>query len=256
MAPTVADRIGRAAHLLLAAGAPADAEEIFRQALALRPQAADLHLGLSLSLAGQGLAAEALAAAAEGHAVAPGHTDLASHYGHLLHAAGQAHSVEAEAVFRSVLARAPMAGRALHGLSMVLAARDALAEATALANRAVVRLPAQAEVPLWRARLNLRGGNAPQAERQFRALTRIAPDRAEAPLGWADAPIARERRDEAIAVLRRALETWPGDVALAERLRQITPPAPAATPRPGFIGRLRGLVSRARRGTGPRRPGS
>lgn len=244
LSPGVVQRVARAAHLLLAAGAAADAEASFRRAMELRAPTADLHLGLSLSLAAQGRAEEALAAAAHGHAALPEDIDLGSHYGHLLNGAGHDRRAEAEAVFRAVLARDPRAGQALFGLSTVLAARGAPAEAAVMAQRAAARLPGQPEVQEWHARAVLRAGRAAQAERMFRRLVQAEQARPGAFLGWADALVALDRRGEAIAALRRGLATVPGDPALARRLREVT--SPATRLRAGIVNRLRGLFSRGR----------
>jgi len=245
LSPRAYQRVGRAAHLLLAAGAAADAEATFRRAIDLRPQAADLHLGLSLSLVVQGRAPEALAAAARGHEAAPEDIDLGSHYGHLLNAAGPERRAEAEAVFRAVLARDARAGQALFGLSTVLAARGAMAEAVVMAHRAAARLPGHAEVQEWHARAVLSAGRAAQAERMFRRLLHADPTRAEGHLGWADALLALDRRGEAIAALRHGLSVLPGEAALAQRLRDLT--APPIRLRAGIVDRLRGIFTRGSR---------
>lgn len=243
LSPTSWQRVGRAAHLLLAAGAARDAEATFRRAIDLRPQAADLHLGLSLSLAAQGRAAEALAAAATGHAAAPEDAPLAAHYGHLLNAQGADRRAEAEAVFRGVLARDPRDGQALHGLSSIEAARGRMKEALALAQRAAARLPGQPDVAEWRALLLLRVGEPGRADAMFRRLLVAEPGRAGALLGRAEALVALGRREEAIAVLQAGLAKRPDDAALLARLRQLN--APAAQRRGnGILARLRGLLGR------------
>ena len=244
LSPRAVQRVGRAAHLLLAAGAAAEAEATFRRAIDLRPQTADLHLGLSLSLVVQGRAEEALVAAAQGHAAVPEDIDLASHYGHLLNATVPARQPEAEAVFRAVLAQDPRAGQALFGLSTVLAARGAVAEAAVMAHRAAARLPGHADAQEWHARMLLRAGKAAQAERMFRRLLHADPGRPGAHLGWADALLTLDRRGDAIAALRRGLVTLPGDAALTARLRELT--APAIRVRTGIVDRLRGLFIRGR----------
>ena len=253
LSPGAGHRIGRAAHLLLAAGAAADAEATFRQAIDLRPQAADLHLGLSLSLVAQGRAPEALAAAATGHEAVPEDIDLASHYGHLLNAAGPDRQADAEAVFRGVLARDALAGQALFGLSTVLAARGALAEATTLGEPRRGAPAGPCPGAGLAGALLLRGGQAARAERMFRRLLHTEPGLAQAHVGWADALVALDRRGEAIAALRHGLAQLPGDPALADRLRDLT--APRARARAGILGRLRGLFARGR-GLAGRRPGA
>jgi tetratricopeptide (TPR) repeat protein len=235
--------LGRAAHLLLAAGAAAEAEAAFRRALELRPEGADLHLGLSLALVAQDRPAEATAAAAQGHAAVPLDDDLAAHYGHMLNAAGPDRQAEAEAVFRTVLARDPRHGPALHGLGAVLEARGALAPALQMATAAAGRMPARTDVALWRAGLLLRSGDAPRAERLFRRLVRATPGQPGAHLGLAQALAALERRAEAQAVLRRAIALHPSDGGLAALLDRLRAPVP----RQGLVARLRGLFGRAAR---------
>ncbi len=233
---------GRAAHLLLAAGVAAEAEAAFRRALEQRPAAPDLHLGLSLAIAAQDRAAEALAAAAAGHAAVPGDDDLAAHYGHLLNAAGRDRRPEAEAVFRTVLARAPRHAAALHGLGAVLEARGALAEALPLAHRAAAGLPGRSDVQLWRARIVLRHGDAAWAERLFRRQLRATPRDAVAHRGLAEALAAQDRTAEAIAVLDRAIARHPQDRALAALRQRLAAPAPATAQ--GMGARMRRWLAR------------
>jgi tetratricopeptide (TPR) repeat protein len=247
--PRSAQRLGRAAHLLLAAGAAAEAEATFHQALALRPETGDLHLGLSLALGAQGRAAEALAAAAAGHAAVPQDTDLGAHYGHLLNAAGPVRAAEAEAVFRAVLARDPRMGQALFGLASVLAVRGVHKSALFFATRAAQRMPARSDVRLLQARLCLATDDATRAERLFRRVLRDMPGSAEAQLGLADALVALDRRGEALALLRRAATERPEDGAVADALRRLTMPPRAPT---GIVGRLRRLLARGRTLTAPR----
>lgn len=249
MEPPSAQRLGRAAHLMLATGAAPEAEATFHQALALRPEAADLHLGLSLALASQGRAADALAAAAAGHTALPQDTDLGAHYGHLLNAAGPARQADAEAVFRAVLARDPRMGQALFGLASVLAARADHVPALLFATRAAQRLPGRGDVRLLQARLCLATGDAARAERRFRRILRDMPGSAEAQVGLADALVALDRRGEALALLRRAATDRPGDGALGDALRRLAAPARART---GIMGRLRRLLTRGRTLTAPR----
>lgn len=238
--------LGQAAHLVLAAGDPVEAEAAFRAALARRPEAGDLHAGLSLALAGQGRAQAALEAARDGHAALPDHTDLATHYAHLLRGRGRADRSEAERIFRAVLAREPGAGLAHFGLSLLLQARGATAEALQQAEHAVARLPGHAEALDWLAGLVLRGGDAARAERLYRRLQRQAPGRPEGYLGLAAALQAQARRAEAIGALRRGLAAVPGDRGLAVRLAEATRP-------PGGVARLVARLIRAFCGAAPGR---
>ncbi len=253
LSPGAGHRIGRAAHLLLAAGAAADAEATFRQALDLRPQAADLHLGLSLSLVAQGRAPEALAAAATGHAAVPEDIDLASHYGHLLNAAGPDRQADAEAVFRGVLARDALAGQALFGLSTVLAARGARPRPRAgEPRRGAPAGPCPGAGLAGATAAARRAGGA--GERMFRRLLHTEPGLSQRCRLGGRAGGARPAR-RAIAALRHGLAQLPGDPALAERLRaDLT--APRARARAGILGRRRrGLFARGRALAG-RRPGA
>lgn len=241
--PASPDRLGRAAHLLLASGAAAEAEATFRRALELRPGAADQHLGLSLALVAQGRGADALAAAAEGHAACPQDSELAAHYGHLLNAAGPAQQAQAEAVFRAVLARDPGMGQALFGLAHVLGARGQYRQALGYATRAAQRMPQRQDVRVLQAGLCLKTGDAARAERLFRLVLRAMPGATEAQVGLAEAMVLLDRRAEALASLRRAAAERPEDAAVADALRRLSAPP---RPRGGIVSRLRGLL-------GPRR---
>lgn len=242
--PAAAVAVGRAAHMLLAAAAPAEAEAAFRHARRLGA-ATDLEIGLSLALAAQGRTAEALEVARTAHAARPADVDLASHYGHLLIAAGRAHRQDAERVFRAVLARQAGCGMALHGLAVVLADRGDKVQAKAMAQRAVTRLPGHADSLALLGRLVLADGEAARAERLFRRLQRGFPGRADAWLGLADALDAQGRRMDAIGALRRGLALMPGEATIAQRLRALTrPPGLRARVKAG----LRSLLGRVRPG--------
>lgn len=238
--PEVAGAIGQSAHLLLAAGEGVEAEAAFRRALALQPDGADLHVGLSLALSAQGRQAEATAAARESHAALPEEPEIATHYAHLLVGGGAEAQAEAERLFRAVLARQPAHGLALYGLSLVLAARRRPAEALQVARQASARLPGHAESLAWLARLVMEAGDASAAERLYRRLQRLGPARPEAYAGLAAALRAQGRRTEAIGALRRGLTAVPGDAALAAQLRE-------DLRRRGLVGRVRGLVARVLR---------
>ncbi len=219
--------VARAAHLQLAAGAAAEAEAAFRRAIALQADRADVHFGLSLALSNQGRHAEALAAARAGHAAHPGDIDLATHFGHLLNAGTPADRAEAETVFRAVLAGHPGTGRALFGLSSVLAWRGDLQRALPLAERAVLRMPGNAEALAWLARLVLDTGNPDRAERMFRRVLRMVPPRADGFLGLADAMHATGRTAEAITILGRGIAKFPDEPSLPARRAELAAPPPA-----------------------------
>lgn len=212
--PQAPGPVARAAHLRLAAGAAEEAEAAFRRALALKPDGADLHLGLSLSLSTQGRAAEALEAARAGLATAPDDVELATHLGHLLNAGTPAEREEAEGVFRAALARHPASGRALLGLSSVLARQGKREKALSLAHRAASRLPGDLDALAWLARLLLANGKADRAERLFRRVLRRAPRRPEGYLGLAEAMRATGRRAEALAMIDSGLARLPDEPSL------------------------------------------
>lgn len=246
-----AGSIGRAAHVLLQAGAAAEAEAAFRRALLGRGAAPDLHIGLSLALGQQGRGPEAIEVARAAHAALPREAEIATHLGHLLIGAGSDHHAEAEAAFRSVLARQPASGPALYGLSVLTAERGDLPKARMLAQRATFRMPGNHDAQTWLARLHLRLGDAARAARLFRGVVQADPSRAAAHAGLAEALVALGRREEAVAALRRGLAALPGDPLLQARLRALTGPrsVPAR-----LAARLRGLFpwrARAAGGDGP-----
>lgn len=243
-APDAAVPIGRSAHVLLAAGAPAEAESAFRRALSMPGAAGDLHVGLSLALAGQGRRTEALAAAREGHAARPRDAEVATHYAHMLAGAGRQHLAEAERIFRAVLDRQPGAGLALFGLGHVLHEKGQRGEALLFAQRAVARLPGHHDALNLLARMVLQGGEATRAEQLFRRLQAEWPARPEPYGGLAQALMAQDRRTEAIGALRRGLAAVPGDATLEAALRRLTR---RPTPIEKLVTRLRGVFGRPRR---------
>lgn len=230
-----AGSVGRAAHVLLQAGAAAEAEAAFRRAIAELPETVDLRIGLSLSLAAQRRHPEAIQAARTAHAALPQETDLATHLGHMLIGAGRRYRPEAEAVFREVLRHRPATGQALYGLSVVLAGRDAFPEALELAQRAVFRLPGNMGVLAWLARVVLRSGDATRAERLFRRVVTEEPKRADGHLGLSETLEALGRQDEAVAAIERGLAVLPDDSTLLARKRRL------ARRGGGLVKRLRGL---------------
>lgn len=236
--------VGRAANLLLAAGAVAQAEPVFRRALALQPDGADLHRNLSLALCDLRRPAEALALARAGHAIQPGDAELAAHLGHMLNAGGPSDRAEAEQVFRAAIALHPGHGRLLLGLSSIAAGRGEREKALALAQRAARRLPGDVEALAWLARMLLDNDRTEQAEHLFRRAMRMAPRRADGLLGLADTLHATARREEAIALLDRGLARWPNEPSLAERRRVFIAQRPVPVPTKPRKGWLRWLLGR------------
>lgn len=236
--------IGRAGHMLLHAAVAPDAEAAFRRALAALPGQADLHIGLSLSLAVQQRHREAIEVARRAHAALRPDPDLGAHLGHMLIAGGQANLPEAEAVFREVLAHRPAMGQALHGLSVVLARRGQVEQALGLAQRAVFRMPGNREALAWLARLALRSGDADRAERMFRRLVTEDPGLAEGHVGLSEALDALGRREAAVEAIERGLAALPGHAALLARKRALTPR------RDRLMARLRTLLPRRGRAAG------
>ncbi|MBR0673601.1 tetratricopeptide repeat protein [Neoroseomonas soli] len=227
--------IGRVAHILLHAGAAPEAEVAFRRAVAGRPTAADLHIGLSLALAAQQRHREAIEAARRGHAALPLETDLTTHLGHMLIAGGRAYLPEAETVFREVLQRRPATGQALHGLSIVLARRNEIEEALALARKAAYRMPGSHDVQAWLARLLSRSGDTTGAEQLFRRIVAEDPLRPEGHVGLSEVLAVVGRREEAVAAVEQGLAALPGNPALLAQERALAPRFP------GLAGRLRRL---------------
>ncbi|MBR0679990.1 tetratricopeptide repeat protein [Roseomonas eburnea] len=219
-----AGSIGRAGHVLLKAGVPAEAEAAFRLALRDRSATPDLHIGLSLALGQQGRGREAIEVARAAHAALPRDAEIATHLGHLLIGAGGDHQAEAEAAFRSVLARQPASGQALYGMSVLTAGRGDLPKARLLAQRAVFRMPGNQDALAWLAELQLRLGDATRAARLFRGVVQSDPSRASAHAGLSEALTALGRREEAVAAVRRGLAALPDDPMLRARLRALTGP--------------------------------
>ena len=229
--------VGRAAHILLGAGAAEAAEAAFRCAIARGAPGADLRLGLCLALAAQGRRAEAIVSARQSHAALPEDADLAATLGHLLLDGGARHLPEAEAILRATLARRPLHGQALYGLSRVLARRKDLQGAIDFGRRALIRLPGNPDVSAWFARLCLRSGDAARAARLFRRIAADHPGRPDGYVGLSEALEALGQREAAVAAVTRGLAALPGEPSLLARQKALRP-----SRRARIAMKLRGLL--------------
>ncbi|WP_159996086.1 tetratricopeptide repeat protein [Roseomonas sp. 18066] len=183
--PQDAGLLGRAGHLLLALSELVEAERIFRAALALRPDLGHAYIGLSLCLGGQKRLVEAVTLCQQGVQVIPADLKLRMHLATMLLNTGRAD--EAETQFRAVLQHETTHGKALLGLSQVLAARGDRAEAVAMARRLLEDPEVDAETCLWLGQLLLYVGEPAEAEPIFRRVLAAMPDSGTAFVGLARA---------------------------------------------------------------------
>jgi protein O-GlcNAc transferase len=157
-------------------GAPADAERVFRDAIALQPGAADAYASLALLLASLGRLDEGLACLQSGLARAPGVAALHYQLGNLLAQAGR--GPDAAAAYRAATVLQPTHFAAHYGLAIALRDQGAHDE---------VRVCLE-------------------------TLMRLTPQSADEHFGLANVLRDADRFDQMLAELRKALELDPEHV--------------------------------------------
>lgn len=165
-------------------------------ASAFRVQSVPMVVGLrDGQLAGHFVGAQPEAAVREFLAgLLPSAADQSADQGEALLAAG--HEVEAEAIFRQVLAEDPRADKALLGLATILAGRDAHDEALALLERVEGGAQRQAADQLAAA-IRIRQSGAGDAD-GLRARLAASPDDLDVRFALAQALAAAGQHDEAL----------------------------------------------------------
>jgi tetratricopeptide (TPR) repeat protein len=112
---------------------------------------------------------------------------------------------QAEHLARRLVAEYPDAPAALNALAVVLAGREAFAEAERFAEAAVARAPGEAVFQGVLGRIRYRNGNLAGAAEAYRQATLLRPDHAEAFHNLGIVHAAQGRAEDALAAQRRAL---------------------------------------------------
>jgi tetratricopeptide (TPR) repeat protein len=186
---------------------PAEAEAVFRKAIALRPGYADAHYNLGVALLGQKMDAEAEAAYRRAIALRPDYAQAFNNLGLALR--GQRKLKEAEAAFRRAIALKPENALAHNNLGTALFDQGKLKEAEAACRKAIALQPdlAAAHVNLGIA-LGAQKKYA-EAEAACRKAIALQPDLAAAHVNLGLTLSHQKRHAEAEASYRRAIALQP-----------------------------------------------
>jgi tetratricopeptide (TPR) repeat protein len=201
-------------QLRLATGQGAEAEDAYRQALAVAPESPDLLIGLAEALAAGGKSAEAEASLQRAIAVQPSYPAAHTAYGHFLVAHGRA--LEAAGAYERVTILAPDNPNAynnLGGAYLYLGDFDKAAEAFSKSLALEPRRASYSNIGT----VHYYSGRFGEAAKMFRKATELAPADHRLWGNLADALQFGSRTDEAVRAYRRALELVEGELAINPR---------------------------------------
>ena len=184
----------------------AEANEHYRLASAMRPDAAHLHVNWGTALAQQGKLAEAIDRYREALRISPRSADAHYHWGNARFAAGDLE--EAIGHYREAVRIDPAAAEVYSNWGRALAQQGKRDEAIARYREALRIAPHSVPHYNWGNAL-FAAGELEEAISHYREATRIAPDAAEAYNNWGRALAQLGRWDEAIDKYREALRIRP-----------------------------------------------
>ncbi len=202
---------------------PAARAEAARPAKRTKPGPSRLETTLQRArkLREEGRFAEAETLYREALALSPGNADVLVALG--LVARFQQDFDEAERFFQAALEKAPDYLDARLGLARVALWRGDLAGARTLVSAVTAKYPDNTEARLLAARISLQEGEARVAEAQFQAILKREPDYSEALVGLGDAQGARGDDRAARTSYGKALALEPASVDIQQRLAQPPP---------------------------------
>ncbi|MCV3238644.1 tetratricopeptide repeat protein [Mesorhizobium sp. ZC-5] len=169
----------------------------------------------------EGRFAEAETLYREALALSPGNADVLVALG--LVAGFQQDFDEAERFFQAALEKAPDYLDARLGLARVALWHGDLAGARTLVSAVTAKYPDNTEARLLAARISLQEGETRAAEAQFQAILKREPDNSEALVGLGDAQRARGDDRAARTSYGKALALEPASVDIQQRLAQPPP---------------------------------
>ena len=203
MQPDFAEAYSGLGILLKTQGRHEDAASTFRALLALRADDAHAHNNLGTVLYAMGRRADAEAAWRRAIALQPGHAEAHGNLGVVLQDEGRLH--EAEAAWRAALALRPDHARSHTALGNVLRALGRHDDAAAAYHRALALNPRDADALGQLGALLHASGRFADAELAFRLAIAVRPAHAETHLNLGAVLMALARPNEAAAAYRVAL---------------------------------------------------
>jgi YaiO family outer membrane protein len=203
------------------AAAQADAQKRPVERAKPEPSLLETTLERARKLRDEGRFAEAEAVYREALALSPGNADVLVALG--LVSGFQQNFSEAEGFFRAALERAPDYLDARLGLARLAMWRGDLAEARTLVDAIAAEHPVNTETQLLAARISLQEGEARAAEAQFQAILEREPNNSEALIGLGDTQRARGDDRAARASYGKALALEPASIDIQQRLAQPPP---------------------------------
>ncbi len=189
------------------AGQLADAERLYRQVLAVRPDFAEVYVNLAVVLMFRGDLDAAVASCRRGIALKPDYAKGHCHLGDIL--ALQNRPEEAVPCYRRALLCRPDYAEAHNNLGNALLRLGLLDEAAPSYARALAVRPDIAEAHNNLGHIHLRRGNLEEARAAFGRAVAISPGYAEAHNNIGHILLQQGRLDEATKALRHALAAKP-----------------------------------------------
>lgn len=191
-------------NLLMAKGQPDEAATAYQRAIALKPDFAQAHYNLALALSGLGRLDEAAASCARGIALKPDFAEAHNNLGNLLRAQGRLD--EAAESCRRAIALKPEFVQAHYSLALALSSLGRLDEAVASYQCAIALKPDFAEAHYSLALAFSGLGRLDDAAAACRRSIALKPDLAEAHFSLGN---VLRVQDEAEACYRRAIALKP-----------------------------------------------
>jgi tetratricopeptide (TPR) repeat protein len=192
------------------AGAPAEAEQAYRQALQLEPNSAEAWLLLGNACQAQGKLAEAAAAFQQALQLRPVFAEGHYQLGNLL--AQQRQFREAAACYQQVMRLEPARAEAHNNLGVMWAEQHRFAEALPCYHRAVALLPGYAEAHYNLANTLKELARLDEAVTRYREALRLRPEFAEAHVNLGIALAAQGKPADAVVCYQDALRLRPDHV--------------------------------------------
>ncbi|HEX3755137.1 MAG TPA: tetratricopeptide repeat protein [Rhizomicrobium sp.] len=185
----------------------AEAETLYRQVLAVRPDFAEVHVNCALAQLGQGKRAEAEGSLRRALAVKPDFAKAHCHLGDVL--SSQERYREAAASYRRAVQLKPDYLQALNNLGNALVLLDEIGEAAQVYQKAIALRPDFAQAHNNLGHVRLRQGGFEDARAHFARAIALAPNYAEAHVNLGNALHQLGRGEEAQAAFRTAIGLAP-----------------------------------------------